>query len=122
MNDIITDEIERIIFEQSDIDNVIKLIKTRKIPLSVILKASHVFCKDCCDLYTPCHIGEWIRYNPELYDSEIGYFVDILNLCSDNIAVDIIPYSDKEVNTYYHVSEVSDYDKLRQLYTLVLNF
>lgn len=114
--------IERGIFNQN-IDKVIIIIKSMRkkygpIPLSVILECSHVFCKNKCNLYTPCQIGEWMKVNSELYDSEILFFRDILDECIDDILIDVIPYTDDEVNTY-NVSTGDHTDKLRQLYTII---
>lgn len=115
--------IEHGIFDQN-IDKVIIIIKSMRkkhgrIPLSIILECSHVFCKNNCDLYTPCHVDEWIKVNSELYDSEILFFRDILDECIDDILIDVIPYTDDEINTYNHVFTVNHTDKLRQLYTIV---
>jgi len=117
--------IETCVYFQTDIDDLVNLIKTEckengLIPLSVILGCSHMFCKNCCDLYTPCHVGEWINSNPELYDSEVFLFRDILDECSEDILVDITPYTFDEVNTFNFVSELNHTDKLAQLYTVIL--
>lgn len=115
--------IEYWIFNQTGGEQVIEKVKQspNKIPLSKILKLSHVLCRECCELYTPCHVGEWIRFNPELYDSEVLCFAELLEECGDHIEIDVHPYSDIEVNTYTHVSEVSEMDRLRQLYTICLS-
>lgn len=116
----ITSELEKCIFEQSDLDNVVKLFGNEKVPLSTLLSISHVFCDSCCDLYTPCHVGEWIRTNPELYDSEVLMFKSLLDKCGDLIEIDIEPYTPEEVNKHVHVSEVDRADRMRQLCTVIL--
>jgi len=111
------------IFYRTSVDDVVNIIKKSKlrINLSDILGTSHVLCENCCELYTPCHVGEWVKYNPELYDAEISIYKDLLNSCSENINIDVSPYSLEEMNTYEHVSEVSPTDRLRQLYTIILS-
>lgn len=113
--------IENCIFYESCIDEAVAaIILAKKVDLSQILKTSHAFCNNRCDLYTPCHVGEWIDKNPELYDSEIAVYRELLILCPENINIDIVPYSESEVNTFGHVSEVSNDEKLRQIYTVCL--
>lgn len=113
--------VENCIFYECCIENAVgALILAKKVDLSKILKTSHAFCKNCCELYTPCHVGEWIDKNPELYDSEIAVYRELLLMCPDNINIDVVPYSESEVNTFGHVSEVTDEEKLRQLYTVCL--
>lgn len=109
-------------FNQTDLDDVVEaIVEKERVKLSDILKASHIFCDNFCNLYTPCHVGEYIRENSELYDSEIPIFREILDLCEYNIIIDVVPYSADEYNAFHHVSEVSFDDRLRQLYTLILD-
>lgn len=101
--------VEYWIFNQSGGECAIEGLRNlgKKIPLSELFGVSHVFCKDKdCKLYTPCsNIGDWIKFNPELYDSEILCFAELIDECSDCIEFDINDKSD---------------DKLQKLYSVVL--
>jgi hypothetical protein len=89
--------------------------------LSQILSISHSVCVDCCDLYTPCHISEWIDTNPELFEYEINFFSYIIETFSGYITIDLVPFSDQDtrVKPIRKTSTLSEHDKLRQLYTIV---
>lgn len=94
------------------------IVENAPVKMSEILSASHALCEECCSLYTPCHVGEWISHNPELYDSEIGCFHDIITTANRYIDFDVKPYTDAEINTFDCVSSVNRADRLRQLYTV----
>lgn len=113
------ESIQRCVFERGEVEKLLPLFNHKKYKVSEILGLSHSMCEDCCSLYTPCHVGEWIRNNPELYDYEVGYFREILDMAKDLIEIDIEPYTDEEINTYSITTSVNKKDRLRQLYTVV---
>ena len=117
-----TDTIKKAIFFGHDIDESVEHIKAvGTINLSTLIRdTSHALIDNCYELYTPCHVGEWIRYNPELYDTEINFYKQLLNECGDNIVIDVEPYTAVEINTYLHVSDVSIDDGIPQIYTVCL--
>jgi hypothetical protein len=117
-----TDTIKKAIFHGANLDKAIEDIKALgKINLSTLIRdTSHALVENCYELYTPCHVGEWIRYNPELYDTEINAYKELLHECHDNIVIDVKPYTDNEINSYQHVSDVSLDDRIRQIYTVCL--
>lgn len=117
-----TEAVKRAIFYGTNLDNAIEEIRAvGKMNLSTLIsETSHALTDNCYDLYTPCHVGEWIRYNPELYDTEINVYKELLHECADNIIIDVIPFTDDEINSYRHVSEVSFDDRIRQIYTVCL--
>lgn len=123
----LVDSIRECIFEQ-DIDLMDNMIlpilrssssSERRVKLSEILGASHALCDNCCSLYTPCHVGEWIATNQELYDSEICIFADLIDRGKEYIDFDVVPYTDEEINTYSTVSSVNRKDRIRQIYTVI---
>jgi predicted P-loop ATPase/GTPase len=118
----VTFNIKKAIFYGDDLSNVKKDLKANgAIHLSTLIReTSYALVENCYDLYTPCHVGEWIRYNPELYDTEINVYKELLNECAEYIIIDVEPYSDKEINSYTHVSDVSFDDRIRQIYTVCL--
>lgn len=90
--------------------------------LSSILKLSHAFCEDECDLYIPSNIGAWVVNNLEMFDSEIPFFVSVLNSFEKYIAVDCSFYSKNaflEPDDESRVSGQTEKEKLKQLYTVV---
>lgn len=105
---------------QLDVACLEPFIAICKPSLSDILSISHCFCQNCCDLYTPCHVSEFISVNPELYDSEIGFFSDLLHAFGDHISVDVDPYTIGEYFTFKRVSSTTREERLRQLYTVIL--
>ena len=117
-----TDIIKKAIFFGHDLDKAIESIRAvGTINLSTIIRdTSHALIENCFELYTPCHVGEWIRYNPELYDTEINAYKELLHECADNIIIDVEPYTEKEINSYVHISDVSPDDRIRQIYTVCL--
>lgn len=90
--------------------------------LSEILVASHSFCDKCCYLYTPCHTTEWIDINKELYDYEINVFNDILLMFYDDITIDVEKLVSNDIDVTNGTSNYSHNDKLRQLYTVILDY
>lgn len=94
--------VEHWIFNQSGGEDVIDAIKKldKKIALSKLLSVSHVFC-DKCNLYTDCNQSEWIMANPELYDSEVLCFADLIDECKDYIEFDINDASSKKLRKLY---------------------
>jgi hypothetical protein len=91
--------------------------------LTDILNASHSTCVDCCELYTPCHVGNWIDANPELYDSEVAFFRLIRDKFCEYVSIDIEPYSRHDVldkRDVGRISYVSPADRARQLYSVIL--
>jgi hypothetical protein len=116
------ESVKNAIFYGTNLDSAIDVIKSvGKVNLSTLIsETSHAFIDNCFDLYTPCHVGEWIRYNPELYDTEINVYKELLHECADNIVIDVVPYTNNEINSYQHVSEVSFDDRIRQIYTVCL--
>lgn len=95
--------VEYWIFNQSGGEDVIDAIKKldKKIPLSKLLSVSHVFCESC-NLYTDCkNPSDWITVNPELYDSEVLCFADLIDECKDNIEFDIDDDSNRKLRKLY---------------------
>lgn len=90
--------------------------------LSEILVVSHSFCDKCCNLYTPCHPTEWIDTNQELHDYEIQVFSDILLMFYDDIIRDVEKLELNDIDATMGISNYSHDDKLRQLYTVILNY
>lgn len=104
----------------SDVSNLEPLFLMCKPSLSFILSISHCFCQNCCELYTPCHVSEFISTNPELYDSEINFFSNLIETFQDYIIIDIEPYSKEEYFTFKRISFITENEKLKQLYTVIL--
>lgn len=90
--------------------------------LSQIFSISHCFCENCCDLYTPCHVSEFVLANPELYDLEIGFFNDLTEKFKNYIRIDIRPYTKEEYFKFKRISIVDREEKLKQLYTIVSDY
>jgi len=96
--------------------------------LSDVLSISHVFCENCCNLYTPCRVSDWIVNNPELFDSEIYFFEEVLERFGEDIVVDIVPYTTADILIKslscideQRVSTQHDGEKLKQLYSVILH-
>ena len=100
------------------------LFSSVKPRLSDILSISHVTCEDCCNLYTPGHVSRWIVNNPELFDSEIYFFEELLDKFEEHIRIDIVPYEKNvallKLDNDARISTQSEEEKLKQLYTVIL--
>jgi hypothetical protein len=106
------------------IDSLEPLFITFDPSMSSLLANSHTVCEDCCDLYTPCHLNDWADVNPELYDTEVSFFTQVITKFSDNIVIDLEPYSDEDIfpsKPLRRISTISHHNKLRQLYTVIIH-
>lgn len=54
-------------------DHIKPHIISCKLKRSEILKTSHVFCEKC-DLYVESPLCDWVKNNPELFETEIYFF------------------------------------------------
>jgi hypothetical protein len=125
MNDLalstLTDSLRYALVFQLTTECLKPIFEIYKPSLSTILSISHCFCENCCDLYTPCHVNEFISTNPELYDSEIGFFAALLDDYGEYIAIDVEPYTLTEYfASFKRVYATTPQERLRQLYTLIL--
>lgn len=92
--------------------------------VSDILSISHCVC-NCCSLFTPCHVSQWIEKNSELFDSEVKYFHIIITIFSEYINFDLEPFEDVDLITQQDLKDdeiLSRQDRLRQLLTIVLKY
>jgi hypothetical protein len=116
-----SDFLESFVKDQDDLLTVIKILKCRfafddiddyfeKLKpyvekfnlrkLSKFLKTSHVFCNSVkCDLYTPSFLCTWVRNNPELFETEIVFFLKFLNYFKDDLETDVGSYPISEIFT-----------------------
>jgi hypothetical protein len=113
--------LESFVKDQDDLLTVIKILKCRFVfddiddyfeplkpfleklnlrKISKILKTSHVFCNSMnCDLYTPSFLCTWARNNPELFETEIVFFLKFLNYFKDDLEMDVSSYPMSEIFT-----------------------
>jgi hypothetical protein len=96
-------------------------VKMYKPKQSTILKTSHVFCDDCCDLYIPSFLCVWVRNNPELFDTEIHFFNRLFEYFDTQIKPDVTTYPEDD---FYSgddtpISGQSNREKLKVLASVV---
>jgi hypothetical protein len=89
--------------------------------LSTILTQSSIFQNDC-EIYTLSSINSWIENNPELYDTEIPFFHDLIKKFNKYVDIDVNSYDYENVfSAKFHrrVSTQTNDEKLKQLYTII---
>jgi hypothetical protein len=96
------------------LEPIFKLLKPKA---SDILSISHSTCTECCELYTPCNVADWVDTNPELYDTEINFFTKLFEEFSEYIIMDIntLEHTDQEL----YPESVDCSMRIRQLFTLI---
>lgn len=114
--------LQNALINRLDISSLEPLFVNCRPYLSQIFSISHCFCENCCELYTPCHVSDFISVNSELYDLEIGFFYDLLAKFKNYIRIDIEPYTKEEYFNFKRMSIVGKTEKLKQLYSLVTDF
>jgi len=98
-------------------------IETYKPKQTTILKTSHAFC-DCCELYVPSHLCVWVKYNPELFETEIAFFYRLMRYFGRLIKCDTTPYPVDElyVGEDTPLSGQTNREKLKLLASIVKHY
>lgn len=109
-----------------DYETLIELLKPLfilfKPKLSELLGCSHVFCDNNCSLYRSGRIAKWASRNPELFDTDVYFYVQIVSRFLPYINIDVPLYTFEEISGVKPTDETIEHDcseKLKQLYSII---
>lgn len=96
---------------------------------SEVLKTSHVFCEKC-DLFKQSSLGDWVKNNPELFETEVYFLHQFFSFMKRNkihIENDLSLYqietgNVKELKTVDKNNTQSIEEKMKILNTIVHNY
>lgn len=98
--------------------------ETYEIKRSDILTTSHVFCN--CGIYTEAPLCDWVKKNPELFETDISFFDSLFSFCDlskININNDVSIYPiDKLYEKEILIDNQTNDEKLKLLNTVVVNY
>lgn len=103
-------------------NSLIPYMPSMKLTRTHILKTSHVFCEKC-DFFVQSSLCNWVKNNPELFETEIYFFHRFLSFMKTLIKNDLsfYPLSAFDENEPPTSSQTND-EKIKILNTIVHHY
>jgi len=110
-----TDTLEATFFQP-----LIPFVDKHKPSVMHLLRLSHVVCTDC-NIYKPSNPSNWIKNNPELFETDVSFFHRFLTFfkIKNDASAYPIKYLYDNADTFYPISDQTSKEKLKSFNTVI---